>query len=442
MNIPSFRQIGRFGTREDGAMTIFGIFIFLCMAVLSAIAVDVASLMAARNQLQVAADTAGHAALYYRDISHRDPNSAQDSKAKAIEVAGFGMPSQTFGEVLGVDDIEFGTWDQDSHKFHPDPSSRDAVMVHTSRLSSKSNSVASLLFQLVGFDEWDIVTPAVFTTYRPMCFREGIVGDNAVDLQSNNGFSNGFCVHSNDHVEMNTNNTYEAGTVVSMPHEGDIVLPQSGFETNAGLEGALRSGYYRLRIIARIDDIIDGLRNGDAEYMPDYITSYSPVILSKMTLTEADLLPGKRYIWNCASLGNPTIKSTTKIERVVIVANCSIKFGGGTIVENARIATTSTGSKSINSPASLQIGLNDNCADGGDVQIVTKGSMDFAADLMLYGSQLLAENNISFTANADGIEGASMVAGGTVSGTSNMEMGFCGSGMSNNFEAEYFRLAY
>ena len=209
MNIQSFRQIGRFGSREDGAMTIFGIYIFLSMAILSAIAVDVANLMAARNQLQVAADTAGHAALYYRDISHRDPNSAQDSKAKAIEMAGFGMPSQNYGAVIGMEDIVFGTWDHELQAFHADDSSRDAVMVKTSRMSSKSNSVASLLFKFVGIDDWDIVTPAVFATYRPMCFREGFVADGVVDLQSNNGYSNGFCIHSNDHVEMNSNNTFE-----------------------------------------------------------------------------------------------------------------------------------------------------------------------------------------------------------------------------------------
>ncbi len=434
---PKLIFLRRFAVHESGAMTLFGIYIFLGMIVLSAVAVDVANLMAARNQLQLAADSAAHAALYYRES-----NSADDSKTKAIEIAHFGMPSASYGVVIDEDDIVFGDWDHDLQAFHPDENSRNAVMVKTSRLQDKSNSVASLLFQFVGFRNWDIVTPSVFVTYRPMCFREGFVADDVVDLQSNNGYSNGFCVHSNDHVEMNSNNTFEAGTVVSMPHEGDIVLPQSGFETNEGLQAALRSGYYRLRILNRIDTIIAGLRDGDAEYMPAYITSSTPVILTKKTLTEADLLPGKRYIWDCASLGNPTIKGTIPIERIVLVANCSIKFGGGTIIQDARIATTSTGSNSINSPASLQVGKDDDCGSGGDVQIVTKGSMNFAADLMMYGSQLIAQNDIEFTANADGIEGASMVAGGTISGTSNMQMGFCGTGMTNNFEADYFRLAY
>jgi hypothetical protein len=58
----------------------------------------------------------------------------------------------------------------------------------------------------------------------------------------------------------------------------------------------------------------------------------------------------------------------------------------------------------------------------------------------MFGGQILAKQNITFTANANGIQGAAMVAGGTISGTSNMSMGFCGSGMEHNFHAAYFKL--
>ena len=73
---------------------------------------------------------------------------------------------------------------------------------------------------------------------------------------------------------------------------------------------------------------------------------------------------------------------------------------------------------------------------------MTTGGMKFTADLRLYGGQLIAKKAISFSANADGIEGASIISGETIDGTSNMNMGFCdGSGMENNFESDYFRLA-
>jgi len=77
-----------------------------------------------------------------------------------------------------------------------------------------------------------------------------------------------------------------------------------------------------------------------------------------------------------------------------------------------------------------------------DVQLVTRGGMNFPADLHMFGSQLLARLNIEFAANANGIQGASMVAGGRIDGTSNMNMSYCGSGMEDNYTADYFRLVY
>lgn len=134
------------------------------------------------------------------------------------------------------------------------------------------------------------------------------------------------------------------------------------------------------------------------------------------------------------------IKNDTVIQNTTIVTNCAIKFGQGTILENTVIATTNTGSKSIDSPSSLQIGRNDNCATGGGAQILTMGGVSLAADMRMYGGQIIAKNNVSFAANADGIEGGSIISGGEISGTSNTTMGFCGDGMEDSFRADYFRL--
>ena len=69
------------------------------------------------------------------------------------------------------------------------------------------------------------------------------------------------------------------------------------------------------------------------------------------------------------------------------------------------------------------------------------GSVNFPANLSIYGSQIIALGDIDFEANANGVEGVSMVAGGQIDSTSNMAMGFCnGSGLENRFEAEYFRV--
>jgi len=425
-----------FAKDESGAVTVLGLFMFIIMAMVGATALDYSNLVAARTQLQVAADLAAHGALY-----NRETNDAATAKSKAIELATYGMPNSRFADVLDVDNIAFGTWDYDTRIFTRDASSRSAVMVTTSRLAEKLNSVESYLFKLVGIDDFDVATAAVFTTYRPACFREGFVADGVVDIQSNNNYSKGFCIHSNTYVSVNQNNTYEAGTVVSMPDENQIDLPASGFDKNAGLEDALRSAAYRLRIVNRIDALITGLSTADPLYTPDYIKSPTPIYLSGKKLDETDFTKGRIHLLTCSG-GRATISAASPIREVVLVTNCEIKFGQGTVLEDVVMATSNTGLKSFNAPAALQIGRDDNCATSGGAQLVTKGGMNFAADLSVYGGQLIAEKDIEFSANADGVEGASFISGTTISGTSNMNMGFCnGSGMEDNFEADYFRLA-
>lgn len=324
----------------------------------------------------------------------------------------------------------------------PKSGSRHAVQVTTRRTLENGNEVATYLLKLVGLDEWNLTTTAIFTTYHPTCLREGIVAEGPVDIQSNNTYSNGFCVHSNSYVSLNSNNYFEPGTVVSMPNLDDIELPNSGFKTNTGLADALREGSWNIRIINRIDALISGLLTFDPLYLPSYITSRTKKDFSSRSVTQADLAEGRLHTYTCSGGAALTIKANVIVKNVVIVTSCEIKFEQGVKIVNSVIATTSTSSKSMSASSGLQVGLNDNCAVGGGSQLVTAGSMSFPSALQIYGSQLLAKKDISFSANANGIQGAAIVAGGTISGTSNMAMGFCGTGMDANFNAEYFKLVY
>lgn len=426
-------------SNESGSTTVLGLFFFTAAAAVGAAAVDYSNIVAAQTHLQVSADHAAHAALY-----HREQNDEYDSKLKAIEVANYGTPSSRFGSTLEENDIVFGTWDYDTRTFTEQNNSRSAVKVTTSRISDRFNSVESFLFRLVGIDEFDVVTTAIFTTYRPACFREGFVAQDIVDIQSNNLYGQGFCIHAANYVSLNQGNTFESGTVVSMPDTGDLDLPDSGFDQNAGLEEALRQASYRLRIVNRIETIIEGLKNNDPNYVPSYIDNMKPTVtLRNKQLDETDFVSGAVHILECNGGGGQAfIKQSAHLKDVVFVTNCQVKFSEGAIIENSILATTNTGANSFNAPSSLQLGKDDNCAVGGGTQLVSMGGMDFASDLQIYGSQLLAKESITFSANANGIQGASIISGDDVSGTSNSNMGFCnGAGMEGNFEAEYFRLA-
>ncbi|MGM9403426.1 hypothetical protein ACS0VU_13765, partial [Aliiroseovarius sp. KMU-71] len=202
----------------------------------------------------------------------------------------------------------------------------------------------------------------------------------------------------------------------------------------------------RLRLVNKLPYIIQGLKDRDPEYLPDFIDPLDTVkyltLKNSDKLMMSDLTKDRVHVVGCGKNGTLTIDEPTAISDVVIVTDCVIKFGQALRIENSVIATTNTDAKSINSSSSFTLGKNDGCADGGGSVLMTLGSVSVASKIHVYGSQIIAKDDISFTANANGIEGASFIAGGEIDGTANGDMGFCGTGMTNIYEAEYFRMAY
>lgn len=421
---------------DGGGSTVMAVMLLATSLLVAGYAIDTANAVRARTDLQVTADTAAHAALVAREL-----RSATEARNVALEFAERNMPTARHGLVLVPEDIVFGRWDRDTRTFTPDESSRNAVQVVARQAETRGNGINTHLLKLVGFDHWDLASTAVFTTYRPNCTMEGMVSDVRVDLQSNNSYLNGFCVHSNGTMELNQNNYFEPGTVVSVSDIDNLELPNSGYTNNNGLSEALREGSWNIRIISRIDDIIAGLNVADRMYVKDYITNTSfRTLPTNRNLVAADFEPGRMHRATCSGGQRLRIEAGTTISRVHLVTNCPVRFEDDVHLEDVVIATSDPGTRSLEANQNIYIGRDDDCAPGGGAQLITVGSAIFTSSLHMFGGQILAKENITFTANADGIQGAAMVAGGTISGTSNMSMGFCGSGMEHNFHAEYFKL--
>ena len=437
---------------EDGAMTALSLFLLTATVIIGGLAIDVANVMTQRTHLQITADTAAHAALVERvGLRIGEHRSENDAKSSAIQLASTNMPTSRFGRVLKAEDITFGYWTNDPNvplhdRFTPSPGSTRAVQVLTARNESQGNPIATFLLRLVGVDVWNVTTPSVFETYQPACLREGFVAEGRVDMQSNNVYLRGFCVHSNSRVSINQNNYFEAGTVVSMPDLSLLQLPNSGYERNEGLEAALREGEVNIRILDELENIIDGLSMADLDYMPEYVTNYLPKEITltgnNNTLTQDDLTEGAVHNIHCTrSGGRISIPSGDPIRDVVIVTNCRIDLSSNAQIKNSIVATTNTASNSVTGASGSTFGADDNCAPGGGVQVITLGGMSFPANLGIFGSQFLARGDVSFAARADGIQGASIVAGGEIDATSNSTMALCDTGMEGNFELPYFRMA-
>lgn len=433
--------------RDDGALTAFGLFLVIAMICVGGLGIDVANAIKVRTHLQVAADSAAHAALVAREYK-----TETEAKAIAVSVAQASLPSANFGDTINAADITFGTWDAANQVFTPDPTSKDAVLVNTQRLQSRTNGVSTYFLRFVGLNNIDVVSQSVFETYYPTCFREGFVAQERVDVQSNNTYGLGFCIHSNDHVEINNGNSF-CGAIVSMPDKTDIVVPNNDPSSNPCLGDALRSGSYSMRILDRIDDIIAGVEDPNSPYFRTDYVDINPLTgnpINRVTLNAngpgvrlADWVPGAVHELNCNSpskkvnFGNPN----DVFSKGVVVTNCIIQFASVEL-QDVIVISTNTDNEAFKASSGLKVGRDDGCAPGGGAQLVTKGGMNFPSDLQIYGGQLIAAKTISFAARPDGIEGVSIVSGDQIDGSSLINVGFCGgAGMDNNFMAEYFRMA-
>lgn len=431
-----------FMAEEDGGISVLNVYFLMTLAILAGVAIDFSNLMASRTQLQVAADAAAHAALVEREW-----NEKQEATASALKVAKLNMPSDDFGEVLTAQDIVFGDYDRATRTFTADPNSRAAVMVETSRGMKDGNAVSSFLLQFVGVMGWDLKSRSIFETYYPTCLMEGFVADGVINVQSNNSYFNGFCMHSNSYVTINNNNYFEPGTIVSMPDTNDLVVSVNGNEEpkNEGLDEALREGKYFIKILNRLDRIVAGVQDRHSRYARDYINNYNVAEITagngnnlSTTFNKATIDPAslqKRRVNTADCTGELTLSAGT-YEDVVIISECDVKINNNVILTNATLITKG----SVNG-SHITLGAKDNCAPGGGAQLLAYGDVAFSSTIEMYGGQIVAAGDIDFQANGDGMQGASIVAGGDIDSTSNLNFAFCGEGMEHSFLAEYFRLA-
>ncbi|MBA4325297.1 MAG: hypothetical protein C0426_09725, partial [Rhodobacter sp.] len=207
-------------------MTGGGLIFMIVFLAVGGLAVDVSNAISQRTHLQLTADATAHSALYLRNNTLNA--TPEDAKTAALALAQTNMPPGVFGEVMTTQDIEFGVWNRATRTFTPDETSRTAVRVWTQREAARENEVTTYLLKFAGFDAFDVRTASVFETFVPDCLREGFVAEEMVDIQSNNSYFDGFCIHSNDIVSINSNNFFEEGTVVSMPDSMRLDMPASG----------------------------------------------------------------------------------------------------------------------------------------------------------------------------------------------------------------------
>lgn len=465
--------VRRFLKEDSGVISVQNLFIFMAAGMVSAQAVDVTHLYTVREQLKVAADTAAHSALWTRNRGDApaDPTEAATAaRTAAISAVRWGNPLRGNGHIVETRDITFGTWNASTRSFRVDNASRNAVMVTAARERDSGNVVPTFLYTLIGVGAMNVEAVSVFTTYRHNCADDGIMSQVKVDLRSGNDFYRGICLFG-PIIQINSNNTFEAGTMVTMPNPDDWIRynQASTFESNIGLRDALRPGFFDFYILERIkaagnlrpgDVSLDVAVSSDGPERPSYIdqaTVGSHLVWNTSdagrsnNVTPSTFTQGRVHRVTCGN-GNNDNKLTFgpgTYQNIVLLTNCILDMSGKVNLENAVLSTTSTDADSVRTSSGnsdgLVIGKDDNCAAGGGAQILTRGGFKSAAKLEIYGSQILALGEVSFTAGGSTVnefEGVSIIAQGTVSGTSGNDFTGCPANRNNIFETTYFRPAW
>ena len=355
---------------QDGDVSILACFLVPTFVMLGDYAVDVSGMATESVRLQIAADSAAHAALVKREVS-----TVPEAMARALDLVEMDLPTSYYGDVVHDEEIVFGVWDQDSRTFSVNYASGSAVRVAARRTTANDNAMRTKLWQVIGVNSMNLVAQSTSTTWiRPVSARVSFL---TLSWTSN-------------------------PTTPSPMASASIPTPM---------------------------------------YRPEYLTTTVTRIISDRRIDETYLVEGALHDWNCLGGSGGTLnQAAAPIKNVVIVANCEVKFGAGTELKNVIFQHTSTSAMSFVALSGLQVGKDDGCADSGGAQLVTLGGMEFAANLTMYGGQLLAVGDVAFAARANDIEGAAIVSGSQISGTSNRDMAFCATGMDGNLTAKYFRM--
>ena len=88
----------------------------------------------------------------------------------------------------------------------------------------------------------------------------------------------------------------------------------------------------------------------------------------------------------------------------------------------------------------MQLGVPDNCANGGGVQMFSNATIHTAASTRMDGVQIVAAGEVELGARDMGINGISVQTGGNITLTSNNMFGLCSGGAPNLFTVDYYRL--
>lgn len=382
-----------------GAGSAWGLFMAAIFILIGGVATDYSFGHLIKADMQSAADAAALAAL--QDL----PNKTAAVQS-AIDYAKANDPKQSFN--VSESNVTTGRWDTVTGTFVAGAHPTNAVKVVLDRSGADATQVKSFLMRLAGVKSFDVRASAI-AAIRPRCFGGRIFSKKVLTGNSNSSVSDNFCLHGEGGVDINNNNTFEAGTEISNG-------PGSMFKTgnkNPGIDLARRETSRELKMLDEIDSIYSGVRTGTS-HLPPWINN-GPIHVPNLPA-----YPSKGTIYVVS--GNVSITSGTSLEEIAIVTNGKISVNSNIVMK--KVVLAASGEIDINS--NVDIGSSGYCGTGEfDSYIVSKNDVKFNSNNELRGVQIAAKRDFVFNSNSVVTDGIVVEAGGDVDFNSNLNFGGC-----------------
>ena len=212
-------HITRFAAREDGAGTVFSLFIFVILCVLLGIMVDATNAWRNKTMLAAAADMGSHAGA----VTLAYDGTEEEAVAAARLQVRKNLPQNLFGDLSEREgDVFLLHYDTATRQLY-DNGPRNAVAVRTNQLSERNNAVGTFLLSFAGIFSWDVdeVSVTVFDVSSECLGTDGIYSEEQIRVAAGSHFGTGYCLHSNDRVWLPQTISFDSDTQVSMPDLDD-----------------------------------------------------------------------------------------------------------------------------------------------------------------------------------------------------------------------------
>ncbi len=425
--------------REDGGFSAAALVMLPVFFMLMGAPMNMINLLRNKEQYQGFADALAYTALHE---AYNEDQTLEQAKSATIQKSQNLKSSRELSVALPASNIQYGVWDEETRTFSEDDNSRKAVRVELDFLETNGNPIQDLVRPFFGKKYSDLKAVSYASTYRPNCFRNGLIALGELVLKDGTNVGEGVCVHGQAGVTVGNGGTFAQGAEVAVLTKAHL---NANYAANPGLEDALEIGRKHIALLSQVDLVYDDLFSASrSDFTPSYIVDETIIGLGPRVVQPNDFVSGRIHFNRCNNNRRMKFERGVYRDFVLISPNCAFTFAGGVSLENVMIVTENGWDRSFFSFNRLSLGNQDDCGAGKGAVLMANGGGYFSAGLFAVGSQIIT-NKLLFIESGDNkrnvLRGSSLLSGGSLVLGDNNDISSCNNDGSNEIlEVDYFRL--